>query len=180
MRNEITTRLAKPDDVEDIAEIFYQGWLHAYPNKKVGVTVDDIKYKFKDRLDEDRLKKRRQFYSVNPREGRAALVALIGNKLVGVCRIAQEESKNQIYAIYVLPEYHGVGVGKALWSDALNYFDMSKDTYVELADYNDQARGFYKKLGFVDTGRRWTDEKFVFESGSSIPEMEMVIRAKSD
>jgi ribosomal protein S18 acetylase RimI-like enzyme len=180
MNNKITTRLAVPNDTEAIVEIFYRGWLYAYPNEKVGVTVDDIEHRFKDRFAEDRLSKRRQFYSVNPRGGCVALVALINSEIVGVCRIAQEEKKNQIYAIYVLPDYQGRGVGKALWMESLKYFDMSKDTYVELADYNDQARKFYERLGFVDTGRRWTDEKFVFESGSSIPEMEMIIRAQSD
>jgi ribosomal protein S18 acetylase RimI-like enzyme len=47
-----------------------------------------------------------------------------------------------------------------------------------LAVYNDRAKAFYKKLGFVDTGKRFIDERFRNKSGSIAPQMEMVLKAK--
>ncbi len=35
---------------------------------------------------------------------------------------------------------------------------------------------FYEKLGFVDAGKRWKDEKRKMRSGAPLPEMEMVLR----
>ena len=35
---------------------------------------------------------------------------------------------------------------------------------------------FYEKLGFEDTGKRWTDEKFTMASGATFPEMELRIK----
>jgi hypothetical protein len=50
------------------------------------------------------------------------------------------------------------------------------ESTVEVATYNSNAIAFYKKLGFIETGRRFTNEKTRMKSGSIIPEMEMVIK----
>ncbi len=52
-------------------------------------------------------------------------------------------------------------------------FDKNKDTVVEVTTYNNKAIEFYKKLGFIDTGRRWSDEKFKTKSGFMTTEMEL-------
>jgi ribosomal protein S18 acetylase RimI-like enzyme len=69
-------------------------------------------------------------------------------------------------------------VGTAIWHEAAKFIDPTKDTFLEVADYNENAINFYKKLGFEDTGKRITDERFRMKSGSIIPEMEMVLKAK--
>ncbi len=170
--------IATPEDVEGMQEVFYHGWLATYPNAEHGITVDDIEDRYKDRLSPEKLAQRRE-QAANPLEGQTTLVAKKDDKVVGLCRVSKHPDRNQLYAIYVLPEYHGQGVGTAMWNAAQQYLDASKHTIVEVATYNDKAIEFYKRLGFVDTGKRMSDPKFTMKSGSVIPEMEMRREAES-
>ena len=175
IENSIIIDIATPDDVTDIQEVFYKTWLATYPNEKVGITVDDIEDRYKDRLNEDKIAKRKEQIA-NPPEGQTLLVAKDGDRVVGLCRAVKKSDRNQLQAIYILPEYQGKGLGGRLWGEAKKLFDSTKDTYVEVATYNTNAISFYKKLGFVETGRRFSDKKMRLKSGSMIPEMEMVIK----
>jgi len=63
------------------------------------------------------------------------------------------------------------------WTKIQEFFAKDKKTIVQVADYNDKAIAFYQKLGFVDTGKRFTNEKHKMPiSGNCIPEMEMEIK----
>ena len=167
---------ATAEEVRGVAEVFYKTWLATYPNEEVGITTDDIEDKFKDSFTEEDLKKRAEKIK-NTNDGKM-LLAKEGDRVVGLVRLTFHPDKNQLQAIYVLPEYQGRGVGKMLWAAAQKLFDPTKDTIVQVATYNMPAIEFYKKLGFVDTGKRWSDEKFRMKSGAVIPEMEMILKAK--
>jgi len=169
---------ATPEDARGMAEVFYKTWLDTYPNEEAGITIDDIEDRYKDTFTEESLRKSRE-RTANLREGENLILAKEGEKVVGVCRAIKHADKNQIQAIYVLPEYQGRGVGSLLWEEAQKSFDPDKDTIVQVATYNIKAIGFYEKLGFEDTGKRWKDEKFKMKSGAMIPEMEMVIKKQS-
>jgi ribosomal protein S18 acetylase RimI-like enzyme len=174
----ITIAPAVPDDVVGMQEVFYQGWLATYPNAEHGITVDDIEDRYRGRHAEERLAKRREGI-INPPAGETTLIAKRDEKVVGVCRVFKHPDRNQLYAIYVLPEYHGQGIGTAMWNAAQQYLDLAKPTIVEVATYNANAITFYEGLGFVDTGKRMSDPKFTMKSGSIIPEMEMRREATS-
>jgi ribosomal protein S18 acetylase RimI-like enzyme len=107
------------------------------------------------------------------------LVARVDEKIAGVCLATLQEDKNQLKAIYVLPEFQGRGIGNKLWNEVLRFIDPTKKTTVEVVIHNKNAIEFYKRLGFEDTGRRWTDEKFKMKSGATFPEMELMIKGKS-
>lgn len=169
---EIQVAVATPDDVEGMQEIFYRGWLATYPNTEHGITVDDVEDRFKDRYSDERLAKRRN-HIASPPPGETTLVAKLERQVVGLCQVVKHADRNQIEAIYVLPEYHGRGIGTALWWEAQRYVDLLRPIFVEVAIYNAQAIAFYKKLGFEDTGKRMVDPRFTLKSGSVIPEMEM-------
>jgi len=60
----------------------------------------------------------------------------------------------ELVRLYVLKEYHGTHVAKDLMQYA---FDFAKGKnyekmYLSVWEYNFRARGFYEKLGFVNTG----------------------------
>ncbi len=161
-------------DLHDIQEVFFQTWLVTYPNKELGITREDIELQFKDRHSPETLEKRRQGLC-NPPKERPFFIAKDGEKVVGVCRVNLHDDKNQLQAIYVLPECQGKGVGYKLWQHAQTFFDPKKPTIVQVATYNEQAINFYKKLGFIDTGKRLTEERHRMPiSNTLIPEMEMV------
>lgn len=164
------------DDAIGSIEVQYKAWLATYPNEKHGITIDDIEHRYKDAFVGERLEKRKKVIS-NPPSNEKVLLAKDGEKVVGMCYVVMKEDKNQLQAIYVLPEYHGKGIGTQLWEEARKFFDPAKDIYVEVVDYNEKAINFYKKLGFVDTGRRFQDERFRMKSGAIFTEMEMVKKA---
>ena len=171
----ISIARASPEDAFGIVDVFYKTWLDMYPNEEVGITKDDIVDKYKNAFTEeylDGLKGKLR----NVVSGNIYLVAKENETIVGVCRVKEHEHKNQLQAIYVLPEHQGKKIGWLLWQKAGTFFNPNKDTFVEVATYNEKAVAFYSKLGFVDTGRRFKDEKFIMKSGACIPEMEMKLQ----
>lgn len=170
----ILIQIARSEDAEGINDVHHEAWLKAYPNPEKGISLEDIEARFADKS-EERLARRRASLE-HPEEGMTTLVARKGSKITGVCRVAQKEDRNQLQMIYVHPDYQHQGIGKQLWEMARKYIDASKDTYVEVVDYNTPAIDFYKKLGFVDTGRREQDERFRLKSGAIFTEMEMVLK----
>ena len=172
----ITIQKPKKEDILGIQEVFYKTWLATYPNKDIGVTREDIEYRYKDRYSEENIKKLIERYTHIPKN-KLYLIAKDKIKVVGICVIVKEKEFNQLQAIYVLSEYQGKGIGTMLWNEVKKFLNIKKDTIVQLAIYNKQAENFYKKLGFVDTGKRIKDEKYKMPiSGVVIPEMEMILR----
>lgn len=166
---------AVPEDARGIQEVFYRAWLATYPNEEFGVTVADVEDRFKNAFAEDVIaRKARQI--ANPSEGHALWTAKDGDKVIGFCRVIKDQEKNQLQAIYILPDYQNRGIGGLFWKEAKNFFDSQKDIVVQVTTYNTKAIEFYKKLGFQDTGKRWNDEKFKMKSGAVLPEMELVIK----
>ncbi|HMP67637.1 MAG TPA: GNAT family N-acetyltransferase [Candidatus Paceibacterota bacterium] len=164
-----------PEDIYQANEVFYKTWLDTYPNEKLGITEDDIHHKFQQKDEEFFERKKKEI--ANLPEGSGYLVARVEDKIVGVVIYFSNKELNEIKAIYVLPEYQGHGIGFKLWKEALLDFDDTKDSFVNVADYNKNAIAFYEKLGFVDTGNRFADERFKLKSGSVIPEMRMIRKA---
>jgi len=177
----ITIKDAVPEDVDGIQDVFYKTWLATYPNKEYGITVDDIEDRYKDRHSSEKIQKRKDDLENLPLNEKL-LVAKDGGLVIGVCRLIKQDIKNNIknklQAIYVLPEYQGIGLGRKLWEEGKKFFDPQKDTVVEVVIYNKNAIDFYSKLGFQDTGRRFKSEAFKLKSGAVFPEMEMVIKAR--
>jgi ribosomal protein S18 acetylase RimI-like enzyme len=165
-----------PEDALGITTVLYKAWLATYPNEEAGITVEDIEDSYKDRFTEEAIQKVTKVLENIP-SNEKRLVARADNKVVGMSRIIKYDENNKLQTIYVLPEYQGKGVGTALWQEAAKFIDPSKDTFLEVAEYNENAINFYKKLGFEDTGKRLKDERFRMKSGSIITEMEMVLRA---
>jgi ribosomal protein S18 acetylase RimI-like enzyme len=169
---EITITAAAPDDEVGLQDLLYRTWLATYPNAEHGITVADIEDWHKDRNVEEKIAQRREHLANIP-VGETMLIAKDGARIVGFCRAVKHPDRNQLYAIYVLPEYHGRGVGTAMWRATQEGLDSSKHSIVEVAIYNVKAIKFYAGLGFVDTGRRMSNPKFKMQSGAVIPEMEM-------
>lgn len=174
--SDIEIRHPRAEDVRGMQEVFYRAWRATYPNETVGITVDDIDERFKDRFSEDRLQKRTESFT-NPPEGEVWIVARTEGSVVGIISTLQKPDRNQIKVLYVHPDYWHKGIGTKLWNAAREALNLSQDTYVELADYNLQARRFYEKLGFRDTGRRFPSTILQAKDGTYATEMEMILRA---
>lgn len=172
--SQIEIHEAKLEDVEGIAYVQRDSWLATYPNKKAGVTKEDIEERYKD-MQERVLKWER---NVKERlENRLILIAKEDGKVVGFCIAKKEEKENNLSAIYVDPKYQGKGIGGKLAHKVLEWLGNEKDISVFVADYNENAIAFYERFGFKDTGERILEESLRLKSGSVIPEMKMVLKA---
>ena len=172
-------KIEKPtnEDIKEIQQVFYETWLATYPNKDAGITSEDIKERFRNRLSQQAIQKITNEISDESGD-KLFLVAKEDGIIVGVCKVIKKEAFNQLEAIYVLPNHQRKGIGRMLWNKAIEFFGDKNDIVVQVATYNTQAIDFYKKLGFIDYGKRFTVEKHRMPiSGKFIPEMELVIRA---
>ena len=168
---------ASPENAEEIGEVFYKTWLDTYPNSDHHITIEDIEDRFKNRASEDSVTKRKESI-LKPKNGETLLVAKKDGKVVGVCRIFIHTDNNELQAIYVLPEYQRLGLGVKFWEEAKKIFDPTKEVIVNTASYNTKAIKFYKKIGFIETGKSFSNERFKMKSGSIIPEIELVLRTE--
>lgn len=160
-------------DAEEINRMMRATWLATYPNESAGITVDDIEDRFRDLGTPERVERSKQNLSNIP-ENETKLVARVEGVIAGIARMVREEDRNKLLSLYVHPEYQGKGIGTALLSAAEAFADPEKDTYLDVAEYNENAIEFYRRHGFSETGRRFSEERFRMKSGSIIPEIEMV------
>ncbi|MEN9341858.1 MAG: hypothetical protein RIQ54_114 [Candidatus Parcubacteria bacterium] len=169
----LVVAVAVPADAFGIRQVLYRAWLATYPNTEYGITKNDIEEMFTGYFLPESLalyQKRIEY----PDVGSTGLVGRIDDRIVGFCRVSTSLLQNQLHTLYVAPEYHGNGIGTALWNTAQEYLNPLHPTIVEVAIYNSRAIAFYARHGFVDTGRRMFNPALTMKhSGSIIPEMEM-------
>lgn len=139
---------AAPGDESEIIQLLKETWLATYPNEEHNITREDILKK--DWASKERLEKWKKIISENGKSGVFSFVAKEGNKIVGFCQVVKEKDYNELKIIYVLPEYQGKGIGKMLANRAMSLLDFSKNTIIEVVEYNKGAIEFYKKLGFIE------------------------------
>jgi ribosomal protein S18 acetylase RimI-like enzyme len=164
-----------PEDARGITTVLYKAWLATYPNEDLGVTIEDIEDSYRDSFTKENIQKSEEKLRNIP-ANQKRVIAKDGDLIIGMATMVRNNDNNQLRTIYVLPEYHRSGIGTMLWNAVKDFIDESKDTIVQVADYNQQAINFYEKLGFVDTGKRWKDERWKMRSGAYIPEMEMILK----
>jgi ribosomal protein S18 acetylase RimI-like enzyme len=110
-----------------------------------------------------------------PLESEKYLLAKNGDVIVGFCYVEKEADKNVLHALYVLPQFQHQGIATKLWNSIREFLDSNKPMILEVLSSNAKAIKFYKKLGFVDTGKRFTDERFKSKSGLLLESTEMVL-----
>jgi ribosomal protein S18 acetylase RimI-like enzyme len=169
---------AVPEDALGITTVLYKTWLDTYPNPELGITKEDIEESYKESFSQESLDNQKLNIESTPKN-QLRLVAKVNGQVVGVSTVVVNEDFNQLRTIYVLPDFQGKGIGRLLWEEAKKFCDQKKPTIVQVATYNQKALSFYKSLGFVDTGKRWSDPKWKMKSGATIPEMEMVLKIEN-
>lgn len=161
---------ARPEDAAAIAHVRNVTWQATYPNKKAGITLEDILSK--DFESETEVGKWRK--AIEKKEGpRRLWVARESEGVVGYSQGRKGENFNEILGLYVLPEYQGKGLGRGLMSRAMEWLGDEKPVLLSAASYSLSAIELYKKFGFEITGE---DENSGpdFASGAKIPSVRMM------
>ena len=179
-RHEINTPIiesATEADVLDIQKVFYETWVSIYQNEEHGITEEDLKKRYANLFSEEVLENRRKIIRELGQDERF-LVAKIDGKIVGSSYLEREPDHNRLQSLYILPEYQGRGIGTKFWHEAQDFFDFSKDTVLDVVEYNSKAIEFYKRLGFIDSGKRFAEEMGDSKKIAVRPMMEMVLPGK--
>lgn len=74
---------------------------------------------------------------------------IIGYATVGINRARTLPYDGEIYELYLLPEYQGIGLGRQLFEDAqrvLSHYGM-KNNVLWVLEENEVACGFYDRMG---------------------------------
>lgn len=167
-----------PEDMFGIREVQKITWIQTYANEKLGITKEDVALRFADDNSEEakaKLEDRKVKYYGNP--NLKNWVAKIGDKIVAFCTAARYEDHNRIHAIYVLPDFQKQSIGFTLMSKALDWLGAEKDIFIDVVSYNQKAIDFYRKFGFIETGRV-LENKITFGANKVATEIDVVRRAK--
>ena len=108
------------------------------------------------------------------RNGYKTLVAKDGNRVIGFAdygpyRGDDLDDAGEVYAIYILKEYYGKGVGYALMNKALEKLKANRQAAVWVLEGNERAIRFYKRCGF-----QLDEKKQDINLGKPVTEIRMV------
>ena len=138
----LVVRRAGPRDARAMATVHLETWRATYR----GQIGDD----YLDGLNEAAFE--RQWRHIFAARG-WSFVALFGDRVVGIASGGRSRrpgaAEGEIYVLYLLPAYQGIGLGRALF-DACHY-ELARrgrsDCVVWVLASNTNARRFYERLG---------------------------------
>lgn len=162
---------ASAEDAAEIVKIQTETWLLTYPNEEHGITVEDIQAK---RLDSPKRVERWK-QRIEEADEHRVWVAKEGERVIGYVFVKKGEKENYVDALYISPNKQRSGVGQKLMDEALAWLGTSKPTGLGVAEYNEKAIAFYKKLGFEETDEP-PEPVPPLPSGKTLPIIKMVKR----
>ncbi len=143
MRKYFIKEIESEEEINGKAYVHYKSWHETYTN------LVDSEYMKSITL--EKCIKAAQKWRKN------ILVAKDGDKVIGFVgygayRDATLPEHGEVYAIYVLEEYHGLKVGYALMNAALENLSDYKKIAVWVLKSNKKAIRFYERYGFIFDG----------------------------
>jgi len=181
-KNSVMVERATPEDAEAICDIRDKAWLETYPNAELGITEDDIRLNAQGPNGEfvpRRIAYLKEQFAKDDGSGIGTFVAKVEGKVVGYSDPhIDERGRRRIGAMYVAPEAQGMGVGGKLMHQALDVLGRDEDIYLEVISYNHKAIGYYEHYGFEKTDAVIPEEEGRPSYMRSLPQIEMVLKAK--
>lgn len=145
---DIVITYAATDDVKEIVPVHMRAWLKTYPGL---VNAEYLKEKTDPKSYDDKIKKRIELF--REKEGEIFLVAKIEGKVVGFLDggslLNNINVDKEIWGLYVDPDYHRMGVGRALFNFFVDIVcaQGAKTIGVGCLRDNKNSVAFYKKMG---------------------------------
>ena len=171
-------RVATPADAAAIRAVQARTWLATYPSEELGITREGLRRHLEGEKGEriaDRItwtRMRIEAHAARP-DGGCDFVAVLGGEIVGfTAPFVESSGRRRVGALYVLPAVQGSGLGHRLLQQNLAWHGEDQDVYLTVAAYNERAKRFYARHGFVLTGQHGEDELVI--DGVVMPELEMV------
>ena len=141
----ITIRPAVPDDAEPIAAVHVESWRDTYR----GIIPDA----FLDGLTVEGRARSWRWTVANLNENEVLFVAEDGGRIIGFSnggknRNSEYPHGGEVYAIYLLKAYHGLGIGKRLFTAVTESLERSGyDSFMLWVLKDNPTLGFYQAMG---------------------------------
>lgn len=143
--DQIVIRPATISDATRIAEINYKTWLATYVNEELGLTAEYLR----DRKppNQSRIAKTQEKLQ---NAKLPCWVAEVDGEVIGYSMPwVDDQGRNRLGGLYILPGFHGRGIGSTLIKKTIANYPAEEKVYLETATYNEKAIRFYQKHGFV-------------------------------
>lgn len=146
--------VGKLDNIPVIANIAQQTWNIAYKNI---LTIEQINYMLEmmysnNALTEQMTKLNHHFLLIKDEPA---------NLFIGFVSFElnyKNSNKTKLHKLYVLPEYHGKGLGQILIDEVIQRARNNKNQFVNLnVNRNNKAKNFYEHMGFTISGKEDID-----------------------
>ncbi len=142
-----TVRKAAPSDARSIAGIYVDSWRSTY----AGLLSDDLLVG----LDADGRERRWWRHALSRRTGRHAVFVaeasrdgLVGFVSGGPARDRRFNFDGEVYSLYLSDEYHGIGLGKRLFTTmAAHLVETRRTSLIVWVLKGNPAQFFYEALG---------------------------------
>ena len=149
------------DEIKGKAYVHWKSWQEAYPgivnqqylNELTLDKCESIAYRWLDNI-------------IIAKDGDA----VVGFAGYGKYRNDELENTGEIFAIYILAEYYGRGVGYRLMQKALSQLSDYPKIAVWVLKDNKRAINFYKQCGYRLDGR-----EEILQLGSPVTEVRMIL-----
>lgn len=136
-------RPANSEDAQAIAYVQVQTWKTAYR----GVIADDFLNDFSE------AERTNRWSEILQRPEQGSFVAETDDGVIGFAnggpeRDGRDDFRGELYGLYVLPDWHGQGIGKQLVSTFAEWLlNSGSDTMLVWTLADNPYRGFYERLG---------------------------------
>lgn len=133
-------RKMNPEDTKQVQYVAKTSWNATYE----GIIPYEVQENFLKSAYNDEMMKRRMERSL-------MLVAEEGGRVSGFANFSpvREGGKVELYAIYLLPEVQGKGIGTALLNEGMLRLDGVKELYISVERDNAIGKAFYEAKGFM-------------------------------
>lgn len=162
-------REATIDDVEAIRTMHAQSWRDTYRNDELGVTEEWLVEETESWLTPERIEQAKEHLGKcfsDPSQLYRGVFQ--GGQAVGMVHVTtKRDGTKHLAALYLRQDTHGTGLAQRLMTIADTWIGDSK-VDLEVASYNERAKAFYRKCGFIEAG----EESELFKG--KIPVIRMV------
>lgn len=142
----ITIRFVSSEDISHVQSIAHETWIYTYE----GIYSKDFIHSFLSRAySNENLGRSVERDLQSPK--RSFLIAEFNKEVVGYAQTSQvNEEEYELLRIYVLPEYHKMGIGKGFIQEYIQVLKPIKKLFAWVAKENHNGRAFYEKSGFKE------------------------------
>jgi ribosomal protein S18 acetylase RimI-like enzyme len=138
-------RLARNSDIPDLARVHVQSWLETYSGLLPMEVVNSFSLEARQA----------QWQRTLASSSMVVFVAESHGAVVGFCSLAWRENEAELFTIYVLKSFQGLGFGLGLWNAAIEAAKAKQRLSLVLwVLEGNPSCGFYQHLGGRLEGRK--------------------------